>query len=413
MKNLFTALLSLSFLIFLQNSAPAMGGQKCREPEGCGNSPNVLSGDATSFTRTYKHFKTTSHNKVTRSDHSARGSGLVITEAEFRDHIDVDKERFVSIIARGNIIPMDVGAFDQFGDERQEWEMPDFNDFELFSGDPTIQHVTPESTGFAHAFPEATHCFFFPYQNQNVYQFAEMTSDDLFILGTVEVDEDDYGYIFDTYLTATPVPLELGLEFEGTVIVEYTDDPEIDSMISIQDYIVSGYGTLNTYDEGPVDAIKLNYSELSLEFKNGEVIDSVTVRNIVWYSSKGHYVRGRLDEDVPATGQTTFNEMVYQRLDTGVSTREVEDYTGLLNYFPNPISAGEVLNITIEEDMEFGLIQLFDMHGRVVQQVDLSGMGPLRSFQVQLSESLVAGIYTYTVQNMQGKLIGQGKLQIQ
>lgn len=413
MRQFIIPLLSLSLLFLWQGkiSATVWSCSMPDCPTGCGEGGDggLLLEDETSFTRTYQHFKSTSHNKVTRTEHIGRGNGLVISESEFMDHMALDKERVFRVIPRGNSIPMDVGAFDQFGDEAQVWNMPDFNQFNVIDN-MRLEHVSPESTGFGHAYPEATHCFFI--EHRNMYEFVEMTNDDLFVLGNIEVDENDDGYLFDAFLTATPIPLELGLEFEGIVIIEYTDDPDIDSMIYTQDYIISGYGTLNTYDEGPVDAIKMNYSQLSLEFKDGQVIDSIFIREIVWYSPDGHYLRGSLPDDMPTSGQTTFFHMEYQRLESGVSTKEIEHQNASLNFFPNPIGAGDVLTITNEKNTQFGLIQLFDMQGRLVQQLDLSSMGTMDNFQVKLPQNLVSGLYTYQVYTPQGTPMGQGKLQI-
>lgn len=411
MKTFITTFLTLSCLILWPGSASATiwPCQMPNCPAGCGEAIVGEDGEV-SFTRTYQHRKSSSHSKVTRIAHLGNGDATIITKADFEEHMALDKKRIFNFIPRGNTIPMDVGPFDQFGAEAQEWNMPDFTQYN-FIDNLKLEHVSPESTGFAHVFPEATHTFFI--EGSNSYEFAELTEDDLFVLGKIDVDSTGDGYLLDAFLTAAPIPLELGLEFEGTVIIEYTDDPDIDSLIYIQEYIVSGFGTLNTYDDGPVDALKMNYTQSSKEYKDGTVIRSIPVTEVVWYSVEGHFLRGSLPEGAPTTDQVTFEHMEYQRLDNNVNITNMNAKSATLNFFPNPISAGDVLTITNLQGTHLGLISLQDMQGRLVQQMDLSDLGAVQNFKVQLPNDLMPGLYTYHVSTHQGVPVGQGKLQVQ
>jgi hypothetical protein len=407
MKSLITILFCLLFSILWSGTSFATYSV-CELPyqcfTGCPGQENQ-----TTFRRTYSKPTKSINHKTTGMKKLRSGDATVIGKSHFEDHLDINQNRLFTVIPLGNSISMDVGVFDQFGDEAQVWIMPDFGQY-LVSEDTKIEHITPEDSGFGDAFPEATHCFYM--EHIGAYEFMELTEDDLFLIGRVEVDENDLGTIFDIYMTVSPVPLELGLEFEGSLIIEYTDDPDIDSLVHTQVYTVSGYGTLNTYDDGPVEAIKLNYTHTNVEYKDGQVIDSIFLREIVWYSVRGHYLKGRLAEGSPLEGQTMLANMKYQRLDTGVSTKEVTLKPTSLNYFPNPVSAGDVLTITHTSDTHFGLVRLYDIQGRLVQQLDLSGMGAVRNFQVQLPSDLVAGMYMYQVQSPKGESLGQGKLNV-
>lgn len=411
MKKTLSTFIYLSVMLFWSGTAFATYPPGCIVPNcpehcpGCG----LKQDDETKFRRTYTKRRSLQNRKTTVTAPFRNGDAPSISKAEFEDHIALGKKRIFKVVPLGNNVPMDVGGFDQDGIAAQVWNMPDFGQYNVLD-DFMIEHITPESSGFEDEFPEATHCFYMA--NNNSYEFVQVAEEDLFTLGHIIVDENDEGEVFDIYLTASPFPLEMGLEFEGIVIIEYTDDPDIDSLIYTQEYIVSGYGTLNTYDDGPVEAIKLNYTQTSVDYKDGVVIDSSFIQEIVWYSPEGHFLRGSLVEGAPTSGQTTIGHFEYQRLDSSVSTRDEQVQSTSLNYFPNPVSAGDLLTVTHTEDIHFGLVRLYDMQGRLVQQMDLSSMGAMDSFQVKLPQNLVSGVYTYQVFTPQGMRLGQGKLQI-
>lgn len=411
MKKTLSTFICLSVILLWSGTAFASSPNGCIIPD-C---PENCSGgfrdqeNETKFRRTYTKRSHSQNRKITGAAKVRNGNAPIITKAEFLEHMALDKKRIFKVVPLGNNIPFDVGAFDQDGFEAQIWNMPDFGQYNVIDN-YEIEHVTPESSGFEDEFPEATHCFYMA--NGNSYEFVEVADEDLFTLGYINVDENDEGDVFDTYLTAAPFPLEMGLEFEGIVIIEYTEDPDIDSLIYTQEYIVSGYGTLNTYDDGPVEAIKLNYTQTNVDYKDGVVIDSFFLQEIVWYSPEGHYLRGSLVDGAPTSGQTTISHFEYQRLDNSVSTKDEQALGTSLNFFPNPVSAGDVLTVTNPEDIHFGLVRLYDIQGRLVQQMDLSTMGAMDSFQFKLPQNLVSGLYTYQVFTPHGKMLGQGKLQI-
>jgi hypothetical protein len=146
----------------------------------------------------------------------------------------------------------------------------------------------------------------------------ELNQDELFFYGYGSFNENNEPVTEDYYLTTSPLPLEYGLEFEGTVTFIYEDDPELDSLQFIQTYHAIGQGTLNTYDEGPVDAVKLYFVEEITEFKDGAITYYDYYEEIVWYSEEGHYIRAGLSEDAPIEGSTSFQYMEYQKIGTAV-----------------------------------------------------------------------------------------------
>lgn len=360
------------------------------------------------FRRTYIHQNSFVQKKKFIEAQTRSGNSPVITKADFESHMALGINRRLTIIPIGSAVTMDVKGTDETGDQPQVWDMPDFNSY--LPVERNIQHITPESSGYIDEYPETTHSLYQP--TDGIYRMFELTDDDLFSLGLINEDENGDADIWDQFYTLTPVPLEWGVDFEGIVIVEYTEDLEVDSTIVITRTEVVSYGTLNTYDDGPVQALKLHVNLSLMDYKDGQIIDESDKDHIVWYSEKGHYLLGVVEPGSPMTGEVSLTHMQYQRISESVSVNSVNTGSASLSFFPNPVSAGEVLTITNEMDIHYGLVQLFDIQGRLIRQIDLSGMGAVRNFQVQLPSDLMTGMYTFRVQTPSGEPIGHGKLNI-
>lgn len=409
MQKLIITFIILAYIMMKPDNLQA-NVPNCREPH-CNNPGtfSLMSKDGQSaFRRTYKHQNSFVQKRKFIAAQSRSGNSPVITKADFESHMALDINRRLTIIPVGSAVTMDVKGIDETGDQPQVWDMPDFNLY--LPVERNIQHITPESSGYVDEYPETTHSIYQP--TDGIYRMFELTDDDLFSLGLIIEDENGDADIWDQYQTLTPVPLEWGIDFEGIVIVEYTEDPEVDSTIVITRTEVVSYGTLNTYDEGPVQALKLHVNLSLMDYKDGQIIDESDKDHIVWYSEEGHYLLGVLDPGSPMTGEVVLTHMQYQRISESVSVNSVNTGSASLSFFPNPVSPGEVLTITNERDIHYGLIQLFDIQGRLIRQIDLSGMGAVRNFQVQLPSDLITGMYTFRVSTPSGEPIGQGKLNI-
>lgn len=375
--------------------------------------PKLKDDDSTVFSRTYKHRRPDrlDHRAaIHRNRNQATSTGVIITYDDLSNHLALDKVRQSVIVesSPGQPITMDVGDIDPNGDSPQTWVMPDLDQFAPSS--ELVNHIDWATTGFENGFPDQTHAFYIP--SGKFYEFYELNQEELFFYGfgtPNDIDEIDFE---DWYLTIAPLPLEWGLDFEGTVIFIYDEDPDYDSLVLVQHYESVADGSLLTYDEGPVDAVKLHFTETITGYKDGEVVDVEAYREVVWYSVEGHYLRGLLAEGASFTGVTSFENMRYQKISKSVSTDNTHVEEMGLECFPNPVSAGDVLTISNKQELHVGLIQLYDMQGRLVQQMDLSSMGAVRNFQVQLSSDLVAGMYTYRASDSSGVQISQGKLNI-
>jgi hypothetical protein len=368
--------------------------------------------DSHVFKRTYKPgtpFSLEHRYAIKRSSDHNRAVGVVITYENLLDHLALNKVRqYVEAEASSSHpLTMDVGGIDLNGDTPQTWIMPDLSSFATNA--QMIDHVDWSATGLEVGYPEQTHAFYIP--TVDTYEFYELTQDDLFLYGMGNVDEDEV-YFEDWYLTMAPLPLEWGLDYEGTVVFIYEEDPDYDSTIFIQHYEVVAHGTLETYDEGSVNAVKLHFTEEIKDYKDGEVIENDINHEVVWYSEEGHYLRGLLEEGGSFTDETSFDILRYQKISQSVSTEQLHGADMTLDLFPNPVSAGDVLTISIKQELHLGLIQLYDMQGRLVQQMDVSGLGAVRNFRVQLPSDLMSGMYTYQVQSPKGESLAQGKLNI-
>ncbi|MEZ4921158.1 MAG: hypothetical protein R2792_18805 [Saprospiraceae bacterium] len=261
--------------------------------------------------------------------------------------------------------------------------MPDFNSYATL--DRTIEHVAPAATGFLSEFPGSTQCFYIP--STNVYEMFELTDDDLFQFGTIRFDDNDDPYAQDIYLTASPVPLEWGWIYEGIVTFIYTDDPDVDSLQFIQIYDAVAFGTLNTYDDGPVDAVKLNFTHEQRAFKDGQVVEFVTYDEIVWYSKEGHYLRGSLLPGMPSTGSTIFAHMEYQNQRSKCKQTGGANLNGKTVFQTHSLSRRDPGpgNWAFHASQN-GLLKMFDVNGKMVNRLWCKLLGEHNTFQVQVPE---------------------------
>lgn len=375
--------------------------------------PKLKEGDPTVFSRTYNHRqpdRLVHRSMMKRKLNQSSSSSIIIAYDELSNHLALDKVRQSVVVesSQGQSLTMDVGVIDPNGDLPQTWVMPDLNLFASTS--EFVTYIDWSTTGFENGFPDQTHAFYIP--SRDYYEFYELNQEELFFYGFGTPNDADEVEFEDWYLTIAPLPLEWGLDFEGTVVFIYDEDPDYDSLVLVQHYEAVADGSLLTYDEGPVDAVKLHFTETITGYKDGEEVDFEEYREVVWYSVEGHYIRGLLPEGASFTGVISFENMRYQKIIRSVSTENTPVKEMGLECFPNPVSAGDVITISNDRDFHFGLIQLFDMQGRIVQQMDLSGLGTIRNFQVQLPSNLISGMYNYRVNDTSGKPIGLLKLNL-
>lgn len=99
-------------------------------------------------------------------------------------------------------------------------------------------------------------------------------------------------------------------------------------------------------------------------------------------------------------------------------SQAVNDLTAAINEldlavaqgFPNPVSAGQELTVTLETPIGSGYVSFTDLAGRQVFQTAFAAVG--NQFQVDIPAATEKGLYFYQVLNQKGIPIGLGKLQV-
>ncbi|MCB0523352.1 MAG: T9SS type A sorting domain-containing protein [Lewinellaceae bacterium] len=400
----------LHFLLLLLCSMPgykafAVDFNPCIGP-GCPPSGNF--GQPPVFQRTFQPAKAFKH--VVRKKQSPSQLGVVISKADFEAHMKVGNIRnYKYTDADSVLIMMDVKGVDPSGDNPQTWDMPNFNNFTHHEA--VQQHVDPMASGFLDEYPTATHCVYAPELNH--YEMYEMTDEDIFALGLITIDSIDQAELYDLFITASPLPLEWGLLFEGIVTVIYTQDPDVDSTVYTQLYDAVATGILNTYDDGPQDAVKLEFNSMVQEFKDGQVTYQKEYDQIVWYCKSGHYLRGTIAEGAPLEGPTTFNRLRYQKITGNSSATHSAQSVLPGRQFPNPVAAGETLTVQLPASLVSGRIEVVNMQGMMVADIDISNPTTDHMFEIQVPAQLPAGMYAYSLFNQKNERVTSGKVQVQ
>ncbi len=217
----------------------------------------------------------------------------------------------------------------------------------------------------------------------------------------------------DYYLTISPIPLQIGEAYTGFVIFEYSDDPEYDSTVYEQRYDVVGYGTLNLPDGESTQAIKLYFTEFETDYKDGAIVEDDYYEEVVWYSEDGYYVRAGVtaDDIWEQEGKTEFDYIEFQ------SIKDVSKITGLedfvqhsLNLFPNPIAQGETLNLQPTADFTPTSIELYNIQGKKVSEIQPNENNPT---QFSLPNTVSSGMYFYLAYDKKKNGLAKGKVVVE
>ncbi len=363
------------------------------------------------FSRTFR-FETRQISKTNQTN-----SDLEITRADFAKHMEVGNERiFISAEDPNGMIAMNVGSVDINGTNAQTWILPDFSGYNTDS--MRFEHVTVASTGFEGYYPEVTHAVKYldagRFIEANGYELYALDDVELFSYGYTAVDaETSETYMEDLYLAMSPVPLKIGEAYTGYVLFEYSEDPNYDSTLFQQDYDVVGYGTLNLPNGKSVEAIKLIFTEYETDYKDGEIIDEYYYEEIVWYSKEGYYVRVGIDDAWTQEGDAEVYYIDYQEITKTNAVTSLEDFTQhKLNLFPNPVAKGQSLNFQTDANFRPDLVELFDVQGKKVGSMPLSGNSN-NQFEVGIPQSLTSGVYFYLAYDQKENGLARGKIIIE
>ncbi len=242
---------------------------------------------------------------------------VFISAQDFASHLNVGNQRFFQYMEpnENNTVSMDIGDVDYYGEAAQDWYLPDFSSFPAVSS-TTINHIKLGTAYGNKDFPGSTHALSSP--DGSTVEYYQLSDFDLYFMGYYEKIGTPKEASFDYNQTLSPVPLDFNFGLQTTVIIEFDDDPEQDSIKYEQFYDVIGYGTLHTADDGSHEALKMIFTEETYVYKDGDLISSDVYYELVWYSKEGHHVRAGINDPWNSEGQQDLLYMEYQKLTTVV-----------------------------------------------------------------------------------------------
>lgn len=397
MKNTYYFLLICCLILSMQTAHASNGFSGCTAP--CNVNANQRS-----FTRTYQSVTYSSHTKR-KTPIARRAEDVVITYDDFLDHLKVENERKVMRLDNSSI-SMDIGGFDSTGENPQTWVMPDLH--ELGATAFTGNHIGLETTAFSDSFPDPTHVLHAIESDRN--EFYQLTQDDLFYYGYEESELVSGGpFAVDVYTALTPVPLNWGLEYTGIVaFIAPEEETEYDSIHYVQLYDVIAQGTLVTFDDGEVPAVKLIFTEEAYSYKDGVETFEGLFDELIWYSKEGHYIRAGIDDAYADTGLVDLTYMTYQKITDEVTgiTNTIKNKS--MDFFPNPVEAGDILHFNADYSLLSNSITFFNMQGVEVTQLAFASAN-----EVLVPNTLENGVYFYQINSNNGSETFSGKIQVE
>lgn len=315
---------------------------------------NVFTGDNedTKFRRTYPKSAQAkpAYNKITRKQKPTaaqkNNNAVVISYQEFLAHFSPDFTRsFRRVIPLNESISMDVKEENNFGFDPQSWVMPDFDNLMISvdtDSDQNISQFDGEGHQYRDNFTTTTGGGFIYTQHGihipsfNAFEFYEIQYDEqeglggLVSLGHV-IEEGNDPQINQVEQELVPVPAAWG----STTTLNYgegSDAPNVDFIDVEQHVEVVAFGTLTTFDDGDVQAIKVHSTlTRTTYYTDGTPPEEITEREIWWYSKDGHFLRGRVGANEPFEGMTSFTGMVYHKISPASLPIEWADFTAQVN----------------------------------------------------------------------------------
>ena len=96
-----------------------------------------------------------------------------------------------------------------------------------------------------------------------------------------------------------------------------------------------------------------------------------------------------------------------QVADAVTAVRHLRSYT--VNYFPNPISKGQILTIQTEFQTFAGIINMYNLRGQLIKKMPYSSMSG-HEIQLKMPNNVNGGLYSYELYDQTGLAVGKGKL---
>ncbi len=374
--------------------------------QNCFATAVLLGGDGMGnrkFSRTYvKNFEVSRNSRA----RMASSSDIIVSKEQFESHLEAGKKRLLHTYDQP--IEMDLGVLDFEDGAKQTWTLPDLREKDFYA--TIIDQTTPESTGVSDYFDMATNAVTFPGDDLMPFQHQlyEVSDNDLFYYGYTEGEGENIEPV-DYYITMTPVPLTFGDNFLGVVTFIYEEDPDYDSTEYWQHYEVIGQGTMNTYDDGPVEMIKLAFTEEIYDYKDGNIVDAYEYDEIVWYGPSGHYIRAGLS-DKYSENKTTLEYIEYQRLASDENILSVTKTLSEIKHYPNPVKSGQQLTFNSKTPLPNSSVHIMDINGRLLCSLVIESSNKIDTYSVTVPEELVSGMYLYKVVGADSKTFASGRL---
>lgn len=343
-----------------------------------------------------------SYSKVHKSNnYKSKSDDISITFEDFTNHFDIGKNRIVMIAT--NSISMDIGSINS--GFKETWVVPNLPELSGFKS-ISVEQINPEGINIYESFGYGSHILYS--KDFEIYELYNIDDFDFNFIGYSEI-EDGNLIEYEYEQAKAPIPIEMGLEYQSTVSFE-SNEIEIDSIQYKDIYNVIGQGILKTLSDGDVDGMKMIYKEETREFKDGIEMFYEERSEIVFYSKEGHYLTASIENPWNNEGVVTLNNLMFQKLDS--KTASVQDIKfSDVKTFPNPIAAGQTLNIKSEVSLSSYAIAVYNVNGQKISNLNFSERKN-NEYQVKIPQTISSGFYFYKIHNNTGIVVKNGKIQV-
>lgn len=364
---------------------------------------NMLKSDI-KVKRTYLYSKANSYSETKRNiNFSKKDTDVQITLSDFQNHLAAGKKR----ISMGLNSPqkMNIGAINS--GVQETWVLPDFTKDSNYKS-IIIDQIPVTGTALYDSFLYGTNAFYS--KDANTYELYDLHEFELYLIGYNSLEDGVWKqYTMDQ--TKVPIPVKANLEHTSVVRYDGEVNPEDNYLEYTDVYYVVGQGTLQTFDDGDADALKLIYKREKRVMENGVLISFTTRFELVFYSKKGHYVVSEIDDPWSSTGEVTLKNMNYQRLESKTASVN-ESLFANTKTFPNPIAAGQLLTVESKISLINHSVIVYNVNGQQISNLTFSE-GNNNQYQIKIPEQISSGLFFYKIHDKKGTILTNGKIKIE
>ncbi|MBU1880561.1 T9SS type A sorting domain-containing protein, partial [bacterium] len=253
----------------------------------------------------------------------------------------------------------------------------------------THEYHDPATTSWGASFPNANRCFKIADITPEMFHYFELTTTDYWTLG---FGSDMMTINYNNTQSLVQFPVEYQDEWDCV----YTWDMEGTTIYDSTRYVVDGYGTVidgsNTYN----NVLRTRSHRTAITYVMGIPISTMTYWSYAWeevgYGSVAS-ITSEVDESNP-----NFTTGTFARIESITGIKELPAEPSLPTAvtlhpaYPNPFNPETLLRFSIPVAGEV-MLTIYDLHGRVVTQLQNGWLTP-GTYQTQFNgESLAGGIY--------------------